>query len=145
MRRFHGFRDSLADRLGEDHELRALRLKSDTPQRERDALMAWLEERLDDVTALFCYNDLVAISALEAVQSLGKSVPGDVSIVGFDDLPVGQMSTPNLTTVRVDWRAIGAEAIHSLAQRRKQIDGPARELQFGGTLLARGSSAQIRK
>lgn len=51
-------------------------------------------------TALLCANDLMAIGALEYCKSVGLRVPEDVSIVGFDDIPVAALVTPRLTTVR---------------------------------------------
>lgn len=61
------------------------------------ALTAPPEER---PTALLCANDLMAIGALEYCKSVGLRVPEDVSIVGFDDIPVAALITPRLTTVR---------------------------------------------
>lgn len=61
-------------------------------------------------TALLCANDLMAIGALEYCKSAGLRVPEDVSIVGFDDLPVSALLTPRLTTVRQPARDMGAKA-----------------------------------
>lgn len=61
-------------------------------------------------TALLCANDLMAIGALEYCKSAGLQVPDDVSIVGFDDLPVSALLTPRLTTVRQPARDMGAQA-----------------------------------
>jgi LacI family transcriptional regulator len=61
-------------------------------------------------TALLCANDLMAIGALEYCKSAGLRVPGDVSIVGFDDVPVAALLTPRLTTVRQPAREMGQRA-----------------------------------
>jgi DNA-binding LacI/PurR family transcriptional regulator len=50
-------------------------------------------------TAILCYNDLVAVGALHAIADAGLTAPGDVSVVGFDDIPVASMVSPALTTV----------------------------------------------
>lgn len=53
------------------------------------------------MTALFCYNDLVAVGAVHACSELGRKVPGDVAVVGFDDIPLAELVTPALTTCHV--------------------------------------------
>ena len=54
-----------------------------------------------EITALFCYNDLVAVGTLQACAELGRRVPEDLAIVGFDDIPIAALVTPALTTCRV--------------------------------------------
>jgi LacI family transcriptional regulator len=65
-------------------------------------------------TALLCANDLMAIGALEYCKGAGISVPADVSIVGFDDLPFASLLTPRLTTVRQPARDMGFKAANLL-------------------------------
>ena len=60
-----------------------------------------------DVTAVLCGNDDIAIGALRAMHHAGRSVPADVSIVGFDDIPFALYCSPSLTTVRQDFVALG--------------------------------------
>lgn len=67
-----------------------------------------------ELTALFCYNDLIAVGALQACAGLGLAVPDDVAIVGFDDIPMAAMVTPALTTCRVPTYALGRQAMHLL-------------------------------
>lgn len=78
-------------------------------------------------TALLCANDLMAIGALEYCRSVGLGVPQDVSIAGFDDVPVASLLTPRLTTVRNPARDMGYAAAQLLfellgdpAARREQ-------------------------
>jgi DNA-binding LacI/PurR family transcriptional regulator len=59
------------------------------------------------VTAVLCGNDDIAIGALRAMHHAGRSVPADVSIVGFDDIPIALYCSPSLTTVRQDFVALG--------------------------------------
>lgn len=61
---------------------------------------AALLERAPDVTAILCLSDVLALGALAAVRARGRSVPGDVSVVGFDDIPEAARADPPLTTVR---------------------------------------------
>ena len=65
-------------------------------------------------TALLCANDLMAIGALEHCKSVGIRVPEELSIVGFDDLPVSSLITPRLTTVRQPAHDMGYRAATAL-------------------------------
>jgi DNA-binding LacI/PurR family transcriptional regulator len=56
----------------------------------------------DPPTAVLCFSDLLAIGVLAAARARGLDVPGDLTVVGFDDSPVGRRSEPTLTTVRQD-------------------------------------------
>lgn len=60
-----------------------------------------------DVTAVLCGNDDIAVGCIRAMHDAGRSVPEDVSIIGFDDVPLAQFYTPALTTVRQDFKALG--------------------------------------
>jgi len=68
----------------------------------------------DRPTALFAANDVTALSAMRVAKSLGLSIPDDISIVGFDDVPEATLSQPQLTTVRQPLQAMGAEAMRML-------------------------------
>lgn len=65
-------------------------------------------------TAVFCGNDVLAVGALRAAQVLGLNVPGDVSIIGFDDIELAQVAYPPLTTVHVPHREMGKRAARAL-------------------------------
>ena len=67
-----------------------------------------------ELTALFCYNDLVAVGALQACADLGRRVPDDVAIIGFDDIPLASLVTPALTTLRVPKYDLGRQAMELL-------------------------------
>jgi DNA-binding LacI/PurR family transcriptional regulator len=60
-----------------------------------------------EVTAVLCGNDDLALGVMRAMHAAGLSVPGDVSVVGFDDTPVAEFLTPPLTTVRLDFAELG--------------------------------------
>jgi DNA-binding LacI/PurR family transcriptional regulator len=68
----------------------------------------------DDVTAIFAANDEMALGAMRALHELGRDVPADVSIVGFDDMEVAASFWPPLTTVRQDFAAVGRLSIQKL-------------------------------
>ncbi len=68
------------------------------------------------VTAVFAYNDLLAIGALQACKETGRGVPDDCAVVGFDDIPFASLISPALTTVRVDKYALGSFAVLRLLE-----------------------------
>lgn len=67
-------------------------------------------------TALICTNDLMAVGALQAALHAGVRVPREISIIGFDDLPIASMVLPQLTTIQLPRREIAARAFASLLQ-----------------------------
>ncbi|HEX2114895.1 MAG TPA: LacI family DNA-binding transcriptional regulator [Alphaproteobacteria bacterium] len=113
---------ALARRRGFEARMRALHLSfgpADIRECEfdftegRKAMRGFLD-RGDPPTAVFCANDIVAVGALYECQRLGKRVPDDISIVGFDDLPLAQYVFPQLTSVRVPAAEMGAQAVELL-------------------------------
>lgn len=70
-----------------------------------------------ELTALFCFNDLVAIGALQACAELGFAVPDRIAIIGFDDIPLAALVTPSLTTCRISRYELGARAMTLLLDR----------------------------
>ena len=70
--------------------------------------------RIPEATAVFAANDQTALGVLRALHEHGRSVPGDVSVVGFDDLPEAPFFIPPLTTVRQDFAQVGRRALHML-------------------------------
>lgn len=65
-------------------------------------------------TAVLTSNDLMAVGALQAALEAGLNIPGDISIIGFDDVPISSMVVPHLTTIRLPRREIAAHAFSSL-------------------------------
>ena len=79
--------------------------------------MQALLEKSRDFTAIFCFNDIAAIGAIRALKDAGFSVPGDVSVVGFDDIQSAAYSTPSLTTVRQPLLEMGKRGAQVLLDR----------------------------
>ncbi|WP_085369823.1 LacI family DNA-binding transcriptional regulator [Leifsonia sp. NCR5] len=103
---------------------------------------AWPEWRADGVTAVVCATDTHAYGVLEAARASGLSVPGDVAVTGFDDLPYSRVTAPPLTTVRLPGEPLGRAAARSLVAQIDGADaagGPPPDLV--ATLIARGSTA----
>ncbi|WP_443073296.1 LacI family DNA-binding transcriptional regulator [Streptomyces sp. NBC_01451] len=72
-------------------------------------------------TAIFAGTDVVAVGALAALREAGLSVPGDVSLVGFDDVPFAADLTPALTTVRVPYEDLGRTAVRLALEGEKPL------------------------
>ena len=96
-------------------------------------------------TAIFAGNDEMAIGVMQAARDCGLDVPGDLSIVGFDDLPMASRVWPTLTTVRLPIRDMGRMAAEKLTASRRGLD-PAKisQPQVRPSLVVRESTAPPR-
>ncbi|MEV6211182.1 LacI family DNA-binding transcriptional regulator [Kitasatospora sp. NPDC051914] len=91
-------------------------------------------------TAILALSDILAFGALEGLRDLGVDVPGEVSVVGFDDLPEAARTRPGLTTVRQDMETKGRTAAEALlAAVHGEAQPQRRTLPTG--LVVRGSTA----
>jgi LacI family transcriptional regulator len=79
--------------------------------------MQALLEKTRDFSAIFCFNDIAAIGAIRALKDAGLAVPGDVSVVGFDDIQSAAYATPSLTTVRQPLLEMGKRGAEVLLDR----------------------------
>ena len=80
-----------------------------------------MERLLDarpEVTAVFGFNDLIAIGAMRAARRRGRRVPGDLAVLGFDGLSLGELVEPALTTLHLDKRQLGRLAVEQVARLR---------------------------
>ncbi|PQZ88121.1 LacI family transcriptional regulator [Arthrobacter sp. MYb227] len=95
------------------------------------------------VSAIFAANDQMALGAMRAMHELGRSIPEDVSIVGFDDLEESASFWPPLTTIRQDFNTVGRLSIENLL---KQIAGntSVRDVSVPTELMVRKSTAAPR-
>ena len=93
-------------------------------------------------TAIVCGADVLALGAVDAARALGLSIPDDMSVIGFDDLPQATHSFPGLTTVRQPLHDMGQVAARALLG---QIDGTAplmERMQMPTSLVVRGTTAR---
>jgi DNA-binding LacI/PurR family transcriptional regulator len=110
--RLQGYRDGLARHgLAADEAL--IEQGHFLEQGGFDAMVTLLE-RVPDLDAVFCASDLMATGALHALDSAGRSVPGDVSVIGFDDTAAARHTRPRLTTIRQPIDAMGRAMIELL-------------------------------
>ena len=75
--------------------------------------------RHPELTAVFCYNDLVAVGTLQACAEVKRRVPSDLAVVGHDDIPLAALVSPPLTTCRAPCKELGARAVEALLERLK--------------------------
>jgi LacI family transcriptional regulator len=94
-------------------------------------------------TALFCANDIQAMGAVFACQRLGLNVPQDVSIIGFDDLPMTQMINPALATVHVPAQEMGEAAAGALVEA-VDLGQPIHSRSLDARVIARASISSPR-
>lgn len=78
-------------------------------------------------TAIFAANDSMAVGALRALRENGVAVPDEISLAGFDDIPMARYLTPQLTTVRVDIAEMGRRAVEYLVTSLEQKEGASRK------------------
>jgi DNA-binding LacI/PurR family transcriptional regulator len=80
----------------------------------------------DSFDAIFAASDLIAIGAIRALEAHGISVPSNVAIIGFDDIPAASLAHPPLTTVQQDYRLAGETLVDALlGQIRNEKVGAA--------------------
>jgi DNA-binding LacI/PurR family transcriptional regulator len=87
--------------------------------------------------AIFCVNDLMAFGALDHVRGAGLKVPDDVSVIGFDDVPISSWASYRLTTLRQDPDRIAREVVSILDRRLAQPDAPPMSVYFPVELVVR--------
>lgn len=110
----------------------------------RDGGYAAMAERLGrglDATCVFAVTDVMAIGALSALREAGVSVPGDVSLAGFDDIPVVRDLTPALTTVALPLEDLGAKAMELAI--RDDRGSRSRVLRLAGEVVLRDSTRRL--
>ncbi|GHE50150.1 LacI family transcriptional regulator [Streptomyces longispororuber] len=111
-----------------------------------DFSVAWGRAAVDQVLptrpdALVCANDLIAIGALQRLHERGVDVPGEVAVTGFDDIPMAELASPGVTTVRQPVAELAAEATQLLTRRLGGDGaGPRRTIRLAPELVVRGSS-----
>lgn len=96
-------------------------------------------------TAIFASNDLLAIGTMGELRSRGLSVPGDVSVVGFDDVTFASFVTPRLTTIRQHVYEMGRLAAKMVLDALEKGDSGPNHLVLEHELVVRESTAQIRR
>jgi LacI family transcriptional regulator len=93
------------------------------------------------VTAVFAANDLMAIGAMIAIREAGLSIPEDIAVVGFDDIPAARLISPPLTTITQFEQQLGQRAAEMLFERMKgTVTGEGRSVEMPFELIIRQSA-----
>ena len=117
---------------------------------ECDALTFWsgyektkeILKKNKKVTALFCVNDEMGAGALRAAREMGRKVPGDFSVVGFDNIIMSNYTDPPLTTVSPAKEFMGKLAVSRVLEMIENKDTPARRQEVPVELIIRNSTAK---
>lgn len=134
--RYHG----LCAGLG-DHDItmdRALQVDAISTEQSGYAAARTLLERRLPFDAIFAASDLIAMGAMRALAEVGKTIPGDVAIIGFDDIPAASLTNPPLSTIMQDLRAAGELLVETLLGEIEDRPMPPRTLP--ARLVVRRSS-----
>ncbi len=94
-------------------------------------------------TAIFASNDLMALGAMQALQEQGLNIPGDISLVGFDDIPQASLVHPRLTTVRQPLEQMGRIAVNLLIEQIENADLTPRRVTLATRFVERESCRPI--
>lgn len=92
-------------------------------------------------TAIFASNDISAMGVLDAVRIRGLSVPDDMSVVGFDDIPMANLSIPKLTTIKQPLTEMGQQAANMLLKQIRKTDEELSSVVLPTTLVIRETTA----
>jgi len=114
LQRTKGYRDALLEHgvsVREEWIIPGAPIQARGRESARELLL-----RYPEITAIVAYNDLLALGAMQACNELGRRVPDDCAITGFDDIPLVDSISPSLTTVRVDKYGLGRQAMNRLLQ-----------------------------
>jgi LacI family transcriptional regulator len=96
-----------------------------------------------ELTAIVAANDLLALGCLDVLAERGLACPGDVSVVGFNDMPFADRFQPPLTTIRIPHYEIGTAAAELMLQRLQDPDTEARHIRLEPTLVVRESTGPL--
>ncbi len=136
--RFKGYRTAL-DQAGIPYDPEVVLHCASNVEGGYEAAKTLLSKN-SDVTALFCYNDLVAVGALRACNEMGVKVPDDVSVVGFDDIMLAGLVTPGLTTCRIQREELGERSATMLLEQMGGCSGHCETVVLVPELVVRESA-----
>jgi LacI family transcriptional regulator len=125
--------------IATDHII-ATSLSAVTVGTGRKATLQLLEQD-PSITALVCYNDVLALGALQACAEVGRHVPEDLSVTGFDDISEASRSHPPLTTIRIDRYNLGTAMMRKLIDIIENASMIGERVMIAGHLVKRASCA----
>ncbi len=97
-----------------------------------------------EITAVFASNDAIAIGVMHYLNTKGYKIPGDVSVIGFDDIEADLMLTPSLSTIRVPKIELGAEALKLIVNTLKNKKSLPKKIVVPVELIIRESTSNCK-
>ena len=97
------------------------------------------------ITAIVCANDIIALNAIKTINRLGKKVPEDISVVGFDNIRTGDFMTPRLSTFNIPRQEIGEEVAKYVANSIKSHQIPYSQIVIRCDFIERESNIEVKK
>ncbi len=138
--RFHGYEDVLKERgISLDESL--VKISSSASSESGYEIMKNLLSENNNLTAVFAASDMLALGVLKAIKEKGINIPSDISVVGYDDIPLAQYMDPPLTTIRQPAYEKGVEATKKLIdflEDKKPLESSILDLE----LISRQSSSK---
>ncbi len=142
--RLAGYRQAIA-RLGlSDAPALVATVDAFTPEEGQRAMAAMLDGGLD-FDGVVCSNDSLAFGVLSALHAVGRRVPDDVAVIGFDDVHAARFSTPALSSIAPDDGALVDAALDELERQMSTppgMDMPVRHIVVGARIEVRGSTTR---
>jgi len=139
-----GFHGTLA-RAGIDDADQVRYAKLQTAAEARKLMRALLQACDEPPTGIFAHNDLMAVGAIEALKEQSLRCPEDVSVIGFNDMPLTEHLAPPLTTIRMPTAEIGRVAAETVLSMIDGASSPAVTISLQPRLVVRGSTAPPRR
>ena len=97
------------------------------------------------ITAIVCANDIIAMNAIKTIYKLNKKVPGDISVIGFDNIRTGEFMSPQLSTFNIPRQEIGEEVAKYVANSIKSHQIAYSQIVIRCDFIERESNKQINK
>ncbi|MBN2386058.1 MAG: LacI family DNA-binding transcriptional regulator [Anaerolineales bacterium] len=139
LERRHGYQRALK----ENGALRPYLADFNVNRSQGEAETRCMLQENPQITALFCVNDNVALGAMRAAQSLGRRIPQNLSVIGYDNTYLANNANPPLTSMHVDTLAMGRAAAHLVSMRMEQPGAARTTVVIHPTLVERGSTSRL--
>ena len=142
--RYHGFLRAMEKYSFAISPGNIICLDSDTRHMQAN-LKSRFEQLQRFPTAFLADNDIVAIHAINAFKEINMNVPENISIIGFDDMPLSEMMAPPLSTVHVDKKQLGSMAVKRLFEIIQDSASQPCKIEVGTRLIVRSSVNPVRR
>jgi LacI family transcriptional regulator len=140
LERAEGFHDRLVSR-GVSLSQRYLRQGPFEAGTGYDGLQGLLEQ-IPQPTGIFCGNDVIALGVCNAARAWGVRIPEDLTVIGFDDIPMASWEVFNLTTMQTDLKVLADGAVNLLLNRLQNPDSEVLQVRVQSRLVLRGTHAK---